>query len=250
MNELQIRQVTERLLFAWRTGIRQPVTDLQLEDEAAAYAVQHQVSKALGWHALSGSKVWKLGGEPGGLISTALVPENALQSSGWRVPAKYAMGFGIEGELAIRLGRDLCASVELEEVYNAVDAWMPAIELCDSRFIGGSAHSPLLKLADHQLSRALIVGAECKPPVRPDWRGQGVTLTVGGQPQRAFVGSHPFVEPLANVVWLAKHAAAQGMPLQAGDIIATGSWSSICWVEVGQSVSVSFPGFGTVDLLV
>jgi 2-keto-4-pentenoate hydratase len=250
MNELQIRAVTERLLLAWRTGIRQPVTDLQLEDEAAAYAVQRQVCDALGWHALPGSRVWKLGGGPGGLISTALVPENALQSSGWRVPAGYARGFGIEGELAIRLGRDLCASVDLDDVYNAVDAWMPAIELCDSRFMGGSGHSPLLKLADHQLSRALIVGSACKPTVRPDWRCQGVTLAIDGQSQRAFVGSHPFVDPLANVIWLARHATAQGMPLQAGDIIATGSWTSICWVETGQNISVCFPGFGSVNLVV
>lgn len=250
MNELQILEVTERLLLAWRTGIRQPVTGLQLEDEAAAYAVQRQVGDALGWRALPGSRVWKLGGGPGGLVSTALVPENSVQSSGWRVPAGYAMGYGIEGELAIRLGRDLSASVDLNDVYSAIDAWMPAIELCDTRFIGGSGGSPFLKLADQQLSRALIVGAECKPDIPPDWRHQGVSLTINGQLLRSFLGSHPFVDPLENVIWLAKHAAERGMPLQAGDIIATGSWTHICWVEAGHSISVSFPGFGSVNLKV
>ncbi|ANC81571.1 hypothetical protein KKK_11300 [Pseudomonas putida B6-2] len=242
--------VSERLLTAWKTGCRQPSSDLSLDDEASAYAVQQKVASALGWPRQSNHRVWKLGGAPGGMISAALVPELAVHGSGWRVPSTYSMGLGIESEIAIRLSHDLNGSEEELEVFNAIDEWMPAIELCDTRFVDGGGENTLLKLADQQMSRALIVGAASKLTSAHDWKLQRAQLKVDGQIRFDQSGSHPFGSPLSNVVWLARHAASQGMPLMAGDVIATGSWSGLSWINEGQAVEVDFHGIGEVLLKV
>ncbi len=158
MSEAHIDAVARRLITAWRTGQRQPLAELSLPDAAAAYAVQRQVSEALGWFAGTRPTAWKLGGAPGGLISAAAVPAAAIHRSDWRVPPAYVTALGIEGELVIRLGRDLSGTSDLAEIRAAIDAWMPAIELCDTRLEDGASADPLLRLADQQLNRALILG--------------------------------------------------------------------------------------------
>jgi len=75
-----------------------------------------------------------------------------------------------------------------------------------------------------------------------------VTLRVAGEPEFVGVGSHPFGEPLSSLPWLARHAAALGSPLRAGDLVATGSWTGIYWAPAGVQVEVEFAGAGRVAL--
>ncbi|WP_308811820.1 2-keto-4-pentenoate hydratase [Stutzerimonas azotifigens] len=248
MSEAHIDAVARRLITGWRTGQRQPLSGLALPDTAAAYAVQRQVSEALGWFAGTRPTAWKLGGAPGGLISAAAVPAAAIHASGWCVPPAYVTALGIEGELVIRLGRDLSDTPDLAEIRAAIDAWMPAIELCDTRLQDGTSADPLLRLADQQLNRALIFGKPMQLTELPDWSRQTATLRVDGQELLRSTGSHPFVDPLSSLPWLARHAATQGTPLRAGDLIATGSWTGIHWATTGQAITFSLGRFGEVAL--
>ncbi|WP_051231897.1 2-keto-4-pentenoate hydratase [Stutzerimonas azotifigens] len=248
MSEAHIDAVARRLITAWRTGQRQPLAELSLPDAAAAYAVQRQVSEALGWFAGTRPTAWKLGGAPGGLISAAAVPAAAIHRSDWRVPPAYVTALGIEGELVIRLGRDLSGTSDLAEIRAAIDAWMPAIELCDTRLEDGASADPLLRLADQQLNRALILGEPVQLTEPPEWPRQTAMLRVDGQELLRSTGSHPFVDPLSSLPWLARHAAAQGTPLRAGDLIATGSWTGIHWTTTGQAITFSLGAFGAVTL--
>ncbi|MOA51746.1 hypothetical protein D3C78_1749300 [compost metagenome] len=78
----------------------------------------------------------------------------AIHPSGWQVPPGDAFGFGIEGELIVRLSRDLDQHTDLAMACAAVDVWMPGIELCGTRWLQGDQAAPLLRLADQQLNRA------------------------------------------------------------------------------------------------
>lgn len=250
MSESRIDAVARRLITAWRTGKRQPLADLDLPDSAAAYAVQRQVSAALGWFDGVRPSAWKLGGAPGGMISAAAVPAAAIHPSGWQVPPGYATALGIEGELVIRLGRDLTDTPDHGEILASIDAWLPAIELCDSRLENGVSANALLRLADQQLNRALVLGDPMPLPDRPQWSRQTVTLHVDGDERFKATGSHPYVDPLSSVPWLARHAAAQGTPLRAGDLIATGSWSGIYWASAGQTITFTLDGSGSASVTV
>ena len=246
MNDVQ--RVTASLIRAWQEGVRQPLDGLHLDNEGQTYEVQQRVAEAMGWFTDAPARAWKLGGAPGGLISAAGVPASDIKPSGWQLPTDYCHGVGIEGELFVRLGRDLDEHTDLACAYAAIDAWMPGIELCDTRWIHGEQADPLLRLADRQLNCALIVGAAQPMVPSPDWAHQRVELWVDEQPVFTGSNSHPFAEPLNSLPWLARHAAAQGNPLRAGDLIATGSWTGIFWAPFGARVEVRFAGFGAVTL--
>lgn len=248
MPPVDIHQVSTSLIRAWRENTRQPLTGLHLDTEAQAYQVQDQVAAAMGWFAQAPARAWKLGGAPGGLISFAGVPAAAIHRSGWRAPPGYCHGFGIEGELIVRLSQDLDEHTDLAAAHVAIDAWMPGIELCDTRWIDGQQAPPLLRLADQQLNRALIVGEPFSLSALPDWSGQSAELRVDGQTMFVGVGSHPFLDPLHSLPWLARHAVALGNPLRAGDLVATGSWTGIYWAAPGGRVEVEFAGLGRVGL--
>lgn len=248
MSEAHIDAVARRLITGWRTGQRQPLSGLALPDTAAAYAVQRKVSEALGWFAGIRPTAWKLGGAPGGLISAAAVPAAAIHASGCCVPPAYVTALGIEGELVIRLGRDLSDTPDLAEIRAAIDTWVAAIELCDTRLEDGASADPLLRLADQQLNSALILGDAVQLLDLPDWSQQTAMLRVDGQEVVNANGSHPFLDPLSSLPWLARHAAAQGTPLRAGDLIATGSWTGIYWANPGQTITFSLTGVGEVRL--
>ncbi|WP_312571343.1 MULTISPECIES: 2-keto-4-pentenoate hydratase [Stutzerimonas] len=248
MSEAHIDAVAKRLITAWRTGQRQPLSGLALPDTAAAYAVQRRVGHALGWFDGARPAAWKLGGSPGGMISAAAVQATAIHRSGWHVPPGYVTALGIEGELVVRLGRDLPDAPDLTEIRFAIDAWLPAIELCDTRLEGGIDADPLLRLADQQLNRALILGVAVQLLDLPNWSHQTAKLWVDSHEVVNANGSHPFIDPLSSLPWLARHAAAQGTPLRAGDLIATGSWTGIYWADPGQTITFGLTGVGEVRL--
>jgi 2-keto-4-pentenoate hydratase len=243
-----VEQVAACLIRAWREGRQQPLPDVHLADAAEAYAVQQQVAEALGWFARQPAAGWKLGGAPGGMISAAAVPATAIQASGWQVPSDTDFGSGIEGELIVRLSRDLDEHTDLAAAYAAVAAWMPGIELCGTRWLHGAQAAPLLRLADQQLNRGIVIGTPRPLSRLPDWSAQQVELRVAGETVLSRTGSHPFGDPLSSLPWLARHAAASGRPLRAGDLVATGSWTGIHWAPPGASVEVVFAGVGTVRL--
>lgn len=239
-------QVAAALVQAWRQRRNVPYEGLDLLTEADAYQVQELVAAELGWFGDSSETAWKLGGSPGRLVSTARVPSHSIHLSGWAVPEGYCSRFGIEGELIVRLGRDVDGDADHAAAYEAIDAWHVGIELCDTRFQQGEQAHPLLRLADRQLNRALVLGEAIQPP--ENWSQQAVEVWVDGQLQIVDVGSHPFTDPLASLPWLARHAASQNRPLRAGDLIATGSWTGLFWAPPVANVKIKFSELGEVLL--
>lgn len=134
-----------------------------------------------------------------GLISAARVPTDAVHPSGWQVPPGYCSGYGIEAEIFVRLSRDLNEHTDLDLAYDAVEAWMPGIELCDTRWLEGEKADPLLRLADQQLSRALIAGKPQLFRKSLNWNEQKVSLLVNGVSHIFGKVGHPFIDPLSSL---------------------------------------------------
>lgn len=243
-----VEQIAASLIRGWREGCQQPLPALSLDSEAEAYDVQRRVAGALGWFDVEPPFAWKLGGAPGGLVSAAAVRSTAVHSSGWEVPSGDCFGFGIESELIVRLACDLDENADLAMIHTAIDAWMPGIELCGTRWLQGDQAAPLLRLADQQLNRALVLGAPQTLAQLPDWTTQHVELRAEGKSVFVGSGSHPFADPLSSLPWLARHAAALGTPLRAGNLVATGSWTGLYWAQAGMHIEVEFAGMGTVRL--
>lgn len=241
-----VERLARYLYQAWRDGERLPLPDVRLESEQQAYAVQQQVAAALGWFQDGAPRAWKLGGMPPDTRSAAGVAEPAIIPSPFIAPRGFANAYGIEAELAIRLACDVPAGASLAQVREAIGQWIACIELCDTRLHDLDQAPALLRLADQQLNRALILGDEIVGNGVRDWATQAVSVHVDDRVIIASTGSHPFIDPLASLPWLACHAYG----LRAGDIIATGSWTGLFWAPSGARVDIHFPGIGGATVIV
>ena len=77
---------------------------------------------------------------------------------------------------------------------------------------------------------------------------QSVELTVNGKSVVSRTGSHPSGNPFALAEWAAAHCVARGMPLAAGDIVTTGTWTGLTPVAPGDDVVARFAGIGESTL--
>jgi 2-keto-4-pentenoate hydratase len=221
-----------------------PAHDWSVFSTADALAVQGQQAAHFGWFPDGHPPAWKLGGSPSSGASTAPVPADAVFEAPWQCPPGFAVAFGIEAEIAVRLARDLPAGASAADAWQAIDCFFPCIEFCDTRVDSPEALSAALQLADQQSNRAIILGPALRLSAAPDWARVSVHVEVGGHKVHSSSGGHPFIDPLSSLPWLARHAAEQYDGLRAGDIIATGTWSGIHWAAPGELTRVSFSGFG------
>jgi 2-keto-4-pentenoate hydratase len=244
-----------QLLLAVRRGSAPRLAafppSLALHTLADAYAVQFEVLRELGT-SIAGWKATLFDAASGvcaPLPAIALLdaPAYLLPS---RLPTRNNTRFGIEAEIAFRLGEDLPAlpggaRYEREAVSAAIVSAHAAIEVMVSRFVDFEAVTQLERSADQLMNELLILG-----PSLPAWRDLALAdlaleLRVDEKPVFQGRGGHPLRDPLLPVIWLANHLHEHGRCLRAGEIVTTGSCSGLRYVQAEQSVSAYFTGLGT-----
>jgi len=191
---------------------------------ADAYCVQDKVFSAR--YPGRRASAWKAG-PAGSQLELAAAPIGEVLAGPAVIAARGFHMFGMEAEVAFRVGRDLPASAEnwsAAELADAVEEVLVAIELCDTRLANWKTASPLWRLADFQMHGALIAGNGTRKADR--------------------TGSHPLGDPLRVLPWAAGHCARRGSPLKAGDLVTTGSWTGMEFVSPGATVLARFPGIG------
>jgi 2-keto-4-pentenoate hydratase len=221
---------------------------------ADAYAIQFEVLRELGTSVAG----WKatLFDAANGLC--APLPANAvLDAPAYllpaRLPTRNNTHFGIESEIAFRLGEDLpplpgAARYGREAVSAAIVSAHAAIEVMVSRFVNSEAVTQLERIADNFMNELLILG-----PSLPAWRALELSdlpleLRIDDKPVYQGRGGHPLGDPLLPVIWLANHLHEHGRQLRAGEIVTTGSCSGLRHVQAEQSVSAFFTGLGTATV--
>ena len=150
---------------------------------------------------------------------------------------------GFENELCMRIGRDLPASITLDEARAAVDAVYPSLEIIETR--GPFTAQIALALADNAQQKTVVRGAPV--PLPADLERIEAVVTVNGQEAGRGLGSAVLGNPLHSVVWLAKKLAEFGRHIAAGDIIMTGSFTRQFPIAPGDRVHVRFSGIGDVE---
>ena len=150
---------------------------------------------------------------------------------------------GFENELCMRIGRDLPASITLDEARAAVDAVYPSLEIIETR--GPFTAQIALALADNAQQKTVVRGAPVALPA--DLETVQATITINGQEAATGFGSAVLGNPLHSVVWLAKKLAEFGRHIRAGDIVMTGSFTRQFPIAPGDRVQVSFSGIGAVE---
>jgi 2-keto-4-pentenoate hydratase len=174
-----------------------------------------------------------------------------VHQSGATLRLKDFVRVGVECEIAVRLMRDLSPSeapFTAEYVAQAVEAYLPAIEIVDDRYVDWQSLGAPTLVADDFFAAGCVLGAPVTRSAAPDLLhvlgralvngveiGQGTGADVLGHPHRA-------------LAWLANHLAAEDKSLRAGDLVLTGSLVKTAWLSAGGVVTMELQGLGSVQV--
>ena len=158
---------------------------------------------------------------------------------------------GVECEIAVRLSRDLSVSdapFTAEHVTEAVEAYMPAIEIVDERYADWPRTEAATLIADDFFAAGCVLGESLNRDVAPDLAGlTGQTLIKGVEVARG-IGADVMGHPHNALAWLANSLAERGEALHAGQIVLTGSLVQTQWPAAGDQVAVIISGLGSVSV--
>jgi 2-keto-4-pentenoate hydratase len=184
-------------------------------------------------------------GEP---IFARLVDTECLDSDARVSRARYA-NLAVEGELAVRLARDLSASLPAsEDGQDTIESIFPVIEL--HHYVIRSPKPCAQELIASNGMHAGFVLAE-RSHIGPLVNPQNLAILFNGV--KVGVSDKPWTmsDLVASVRWLADGLGERGLGLSCGQVILTGSPSPLYRVGPGGQVVVVAPPLGrccvTVD---
>jgi 2-keto-4-pentenoate hydratase len=215
---------------------------------AQGFAIQQHVGP------LAGKTVggWKCALPPAGKwIVAPIYSDSIVKGERYRLAAD-ADKARIEPELASVLAHDLPARVEpytTEEIVAAISDVHLALEVIDCRYTDPHTLPFEQLLADGLFNHGLVFGAPItlsNPASIPS--ELDITLSDATAELVNIKGRHPDGNPLLPIVWLANFLSTQGIGLQAGQVIITGSYAGVLDVPVNQPLHVRFGEAGSLSV--
>jgi len=219
-----------------------PFLDVESAYRAQAMTIEHRRQsgdRVIGAKLGLTSKVKRLAlgiNEPvyGRLTSSMLLPlGEQLQLSG-------LISARAEPELAFVLGRSLSGDVTVNDVLNAVDVVLPAIEIADSRFAGPIRLPD--SIADNAGAARIAIGSRGRNPSDlVDLSVLGCVFRHPGGLDTAACGA-VMGHPAIAICWLVHALARRGEHLEQGEIILSGGLTASVRLRPGDTVIVEFDG--------
>ena len=170
--------------------------------------------------------------------------------SGVTLRATDFVRVGVECEIAVRLGRDLLPSEEpftAEWVKEAIEAYMPAIEIVDDRYEKWETLGVPTLIADDFFAAACVLGSPVARIAAPDLLSVNGRALINGEEAGRGTGADVLGDPHHALAWLANHLANEGKGLHAGQIVLTGSLVKTVWLNAGDHVEMELEGLGRVE---
>jgi 2-oxopent-4-enoate hydratase len=155
----------------------------------------------------------------------------------------------VEAEIGIILAKPLRGGGLTDlDVLAATEALVPMLEIVDSRILNWKI-TFVDTVADNGSSARFVVGKKRTAPLGIDTRTVGVVFEKNGElvgtgAGAAVLGANPF----RAVAWLANTLAAEGLELNAGDVIMPGALCAMVPVARGDVASANFGVLGTVSV--
>ena len=230
-----IQAAAEHLAAARRTRTRGPriPESCRPADIPSALEVQARVTTLLG-EPVGGMKA---SAPNAGKVMRAPIYARDIRS-GDRSPIMPVDGMAaIEPEIAFVLSRDLEPGAGPAQIRAAIAETHLVLELIGSRYQNPDEVTFPEKLADCLNNQALLVGPLVTREAG-DWMS-GFPITIPGVFEGE--GKHPDGHPFVALEWLAGQ-----VPLQAGQIITTGSFAGVIKAPLNQPLKVVFGDAGEI----
>jgi 2-keto-4-pentenoate hydratase len=174
-----------------------------------------------------------------------------VHQSGASLRAKDFVRVGVECEIAVRLARDLepsQAPFTAEFVAQAIEAYLPAIEIVDDRYVDWPSLGAPTLVADDFFAAGCVLGTPVARDVAPDLLDVVGRAIVNGVEIGRGTGADVLGHPHNALAWLANHLATDGKGLRAGQIVLTGSLVKTAWLNAGDEVTMELEGLGRVNV--
>lgn len=176
--------------------------------------------------------------------------EKGVHASGVKLAAAGYVRVGVECEIAVKLARDLPpgrAPFTADAVGEAVEAYFPAIEIVDDRYLKWETLGAPTLVADDFFAAGCVLGAAAARSAVPDLLKVTGRALINGQEAGRGTGADVLGHPHNALAWLANHLASEGGGLHAGQIVLTGSLVKTVWLNAGDHVRMELDGLGTVE---
>jgi 2-oxopent-4-enoate/cis-2-oxohex-4-enoate hydratase len=153
-----------------------------------------------------------------------------------------------EGEIAFVLKHDLAGpGVTAVDVLRATDYVVPCFEIVDSR-IDNWDIKVVDTIADNASCGVYVLGIHHNDPLEVDLALTGMTIEVDGELVATGAGAAVKGSPVNSLIWLANTLGALGIACKAGEVILTGSLSTMVWVKTPQTLTCEFGGLGSCSV--
>src|ERR1700730_18528894 len=172
-----------------------------------------------------------------------------VHESGASLRAGDYVRVGVECEIAVRLARDLLpteAPFTAEWVAEAIEAYLPAIEIVDDRYADWQTLGAPMLIADDFFAAGCVLGKPVARSAAPNLLEVAGRAVVDGSEIGRGTGADVLGHPHNALAWLANHLAADGNGLRAGEIVLTGSLVKTIWLTAGDAVVMELAGLGRV----
>ena len=176
--------------------------------------------------------------------------QKGVHDSGVKLATSKYVRVGVECEIAVRLQRDLAAGeapFTAEWVGEAVEAYHPAIEIVDDRYVKWETMGAPTLIADDFFAAGCVLGEAVPRSSVPDLKAVKGRALVNGEEVSHGTGADVLGHPHNALAWLANHLAEEGRGLHRGQIVLTGSVVKTVWLKAGDHVVMELDGLGKVE---
>ncbi|MEO8132514.1 MAG: fumarylacetoacetate hydrolase family protein [Betaproteobacteria bacterium] len=171
---------------------------------------------------------------------------NRVHASPHDLELSHFVHVAVECELAVRVSAALpkrATQYAMEDVRRAVGAVMPAFELIEDRNAVYRETRALSLIADNAWNGGIVLGKPVDVAEDLDLNGLKGRLTTAAGTKEGLTD-----DPMGALAWLANLAADRGKPLEAGQVVITGSIIATLPIAAGETFSFEIAGLGHVQL--
>jgi 2-keto-4-pentenoate hydratase len=252
-------QAASDLLYAhWMAGTRiDGLPDaLRPADEAEGYAIQQRIERRsaepiFGWKIAATSAAGQAHIQVTGPLAGRLLSERVLDDGGRCVLGTNLMRVA-ELEFAFRMGETLAPRAKPyspQEVLDRVETLHPAIEIPDSRFDDFAQVGAAQIAADNACAHYFMLGAASPHEWREiDLAAHEVTGIINDTDIHHGIGRNVLGDPRIALAWLANRLSSLDIPLEAGQVVTTGTCVIPMAIAAGDRIRGDFGILGRVSL--
>ena len=182
-----------------------------------------------------------------------VILQSTYLQSGARIPVAEHPDAMVEVELAFVLNKTLSgAELTVEEVMEATDYIVPALELISARSFRvhpqtGARRGVVDTIADNAAYGGIIVADQHTAPNTTDLRWCGGILSKNGIVEDTGLAAAVLGHPANGIIWIAKRLAPHGIALEAGQTLLSGSFTAPLPVKAGDTIHADYGPLGTID---